>query len=45
MALRETAPPPNRAAILLPWDKSAARNHATLRSPEARLAEAVGLAA
>jgi GTPase len=34
-----------RAAILLPWDKSLARLSAASRSPEARLAEAVGLAA
>jgi GTP-binding protein HflX len=43
--LKETAPPPNRAAILLPWDKSFARHNAGARSAEARLAEAVGLAA
>jgi len=44
--LRETAAPPNRAAILLPWDKSAARLlNGSARSAEARLAEAVGLAA
>jgi GTP-binding protein HflX len=43
--LKDTAPPPNRAAILLPWDKSFARLSATARSAEARLAEAVGLAA
>jgi len=42
--MRDTAPPPNRAAILLPWDKSIARLSAASRSPEARLAEAVGLA-
>ncbi|MCB5943392.1 GTPase HflX [Acidocella sp. KAb 2-4] len=41
----ETAPPPSRAAILLPWDKDAARTGNPLRSAEARLAEAVGLAA
>jgi GTP-binding protein HflX len=43
--MKDTAPPPNRAAILLPWDKSLARLSAAARSPEARLAEAVGLAA
>jgi GTP-binding protein HflX len=44
--MKDTAPPPNRAAILLPWDKSAARRlNGTARSAEARLAEAVGLAA
>ena len=43
--MRDTAPPPNRAAILLPWDKSLARLSAASRSAEARLAEAVGLAA
>ncbi len=43
--MKETAPPPNRAAILLPWDKSAARLSSTARSAEARLAEGVGLAA
>jgi GTP-binding protein HflX len=43
--MKETAPPPKRAAILLPWDKSAARLSAASRSAEARLAEAVGLAA
>jgi len=41
----ETAPPPQRAAILLPWDKTVARLSAAARLPEARLAEAVGLAA
>ncbi|MGO9816744.1 MAG: GTPase HflX [Acidocella sp.] len=41
----ETAPPPSRAAILLPWDKEAARTGNQTRSAEARLAEAVGLAA
>ncbi|HUM08052.1 MAG TPA: GTPase HflX [Acidocella sp.] len=41
----ETAPPPSRAAILLPWDKEAARTGNQMRSAEARLAEAVGLAA
>ncbi|WP_183265707.1 GTPase HflX [Acidocella aromatica] len=41
----ETAPPPSRAAILLPWDKEAARTGNQARSAEARLAEAVGLAA
>ncbi|MDD2704770.1 MAG: GTPase HflX [Acidocella sp.] len=41
----ETAPPPSRAAILLPWDKEAARTGGISRSAEARLAEAVGLAA
>ena len=43
--MRDTAPPPNRASILLPWDKSVARLAEAARSPEARLAEAVGLAA
>jgi GTP-binding protein HflX len=43
--MQDTAPPPSRAAILLPWDKDAARLGRQLRSPEARLAEAVGLAA
>ncbi|NNM57878.1 GTPase HflX [Acidocella sp.] len=43
--MKETAPPPKRAAILLPWDKSAARLSVASRSAEARLAEAVGLAA
>ncbi|HUW79774.1 MAG TPA: GTPase HflX [Acidocella sp.] len=43
--MKDTAPPPNRAAILLPWDKSLARLSAASRSAEARLAEAVGLAA
>jgi GTP-binding protein HflX len=41
----ETAAPPNRAAILLPWDKSAGRHDAGAREVQARLAEAVGLAA
>jgi GTP-binding protein HflX len=44
--MKDTAPPPNRAAILLPWDKSAARLlNGGARSAEAKLAEAVGLAA
>ncbi|HQT65194.1 MAG: GTPase HflX [Acidocella sp. 20-57-95] len=43
--LLETAPPPNRAAILLPWDKSLARLSPSSREAEARMAEAVGLAA
>jgi GTP-binding protein HflX len=43
--VKDTAPPPSRAAILLPWDKSAARLGASSRSAEARLAEAVGLSA
>ncbi|HYP62409.1 MAG TPA: GTPase HflX, partial [Acidocella sp.] len=47
--MRETAPAPSRAAILLPWDKQAAheasRLAGRLRPAEARLAEAVGLAA
>ncbi|MDE8346836.1 MAG: GTPase HflX, partial [Acidocella sp.] len=43
--MRETQAPPNRAAILVPWDKSVARLSADSRSAEARLAEAVGLAA
>ena len=42
--MKDTAPPPNRAAILLPWDKSHGRVSAAARSAEARLAEAVGLA-
>ncbi|WP_297492278.1 GTPase HflX [Acidocella sp.] len=40
-----TAPPPSRAAILLPWDKQAVHAARQLRPAEARLAEAVGLAA
>ncbi len=43
--LIETAPPPNRAAIVLPWDKSAERLSGGARLAEARLAEAAGLAA
>lgn len=43
--MKETAPPPSRAAILLPWDKQAAFAARQSRSAEARLAEAVGLAA
>jgi GTP-binding protein HflX len=43
--MKETAPPPSRAAILLPWDKQAAHAGGQLRPAEARLAEAVGLAA
>jgi len=43
--MKDTAPPPSRAAILLPWDKTTSRAGATLRSAEGRLAEAVGLAA
>jgi GTP-binding protein HflX len=44
--MKDTAPPPNRAAILLPWDKSAARRlNGAARVAEARLAEAAGLAA
>lgn len=43
--MKETAPPPSRAAVLLPWDKQAAHSTGQLRSAEARLAEAVGLAA
>jgi GTP-binding protein HflX len=42
--LLETAAPPNRAAIVLPWDKSAERLSGGARVAEARLAEAVGLA-
>ncbi len=42
---RPTAPPPDRAAIILPWDKSLARHNGLARAPEARLAEAIGLAA
>jgi GTP-binding protein HflX len=40
----ETAAPANRAAIFLPWDKSAMRLRDS-REAEARLAEATGLAA
>jgi GTP-binding protein HflX len=40
----ETAAPANRAAIFLPWDKSATRLKAS-REAEALLAEATGLAA
>lgn len=43
--MKETAPPPSRAAILLPWSKQAAYESGQIRSAEARLAEAVGLAA
>ncbi|EKN00196.1 MULTISPECIES: GTPase HflX [Acidocella] len=43
--MQETAPPPSRAAILLPWDRQAAFAAGQIRSAEARLAEAVGLAA
>lgn len=43
--MKETAPPPSRAAVLLPWDKQAAHSAGQLRSADARLAEAVGLAA
>ncbi|OYY05792.1 MAG: GTPase HflX [Acidocella sp. 35-58-6] len=43
--LIETAPPPNRTAVLLPWDKSLARLSPYSREAEARVAEAVGLAA
>jgi GTP-binding protein HflX len=50
--LLETAPPPNRAAIILPWEKSGRDNHnggqqngGQARLAEARMAEAVGLAA
>src|SRR5579871_3024006 len=43
--MKETAPPPSRAAILLPWDKQAVHASGQLRPAEARLAEAVGLAA
>ncbi len=43
--MRDTAPPPSRAAILLPWDRHAAFAFGHNRSAEARLAEAVGLAA
>jgi GTP-binding protein HflX len=43
--MKDTAPPPQRAAILLPWDKQAAHEAGRIRTPEARLAEAVGLAA
>ena len=42
--MRETAPAPSRAAILLPWDRQAAHAEGRLRPAEARLAEAVGLA-
>ncbi len=43
--MRDTAPPPARAAILLPWDRQAAHAGGHNRTAEARLAEAVGLAA
>ena len=43
--MKDTAPPPKRAAILLPWDKQAVHSTGQIRSSEARLAEAVGLAA
>ena len=43
--MKDTAPPPSRAAILLPWDKQAVHAAGQLRPAEARLAEAVGLAA
>ncbi len=43
--MRDTTPPPSRAAILLPWDRHAAFAFGHNRSAEARLAEAVGLAA
>lgn len=43
--MMETAPPPSRVAIILPWDKQAAYQSGQIRSSEARLAEAVGLAA
>ncbi|MGE4480723.1 GTPase HflX [Acidocella sp.] len=43
--MKDTAPPPSRAAILLPWDKQAAFAAGQSRSAEARLSEAVGLAA
>lgn len=43
--MKDTAPPPSRAAILLPWDKQAAYQSGQIRSAEARLAEAEGLAA
>ncbi len=43
--MKDTAPPPSRAAILLPWDRQAAFAAGQVRSAEARLAEAVGLAA
>lgn len=45
MTLKETAAPPSRAAIILPWSKSASHEAGQIRSAEARLAEAVGLAA
>lgn len=43
--MQETAPPPSRAAVILPWDKQAVHEARQIRSAEARLAEAVGLAA
>lgn len=43
--MKETAPPPSRAAVLLPWHKQAVYESGQIRSAEARLAEAVGLAA
>jgi GTP-binding protein HflX len=42
---KQTAAPPNRAAILLPWDKAAERLNGSARVAQARLAEAGGLAA
>jgi GTP-binding protein HflX len=43
--MKPTAPAPARAAILLPWNKSLTRHDHLARAAEARLAEAVGLAA
>lgn len=43
--MKETAPPPSRAAVFLPWHKQAVYESGQIRSAEARLAEAVGLAA
>lgn len=43
--MKETAPPPSRAAVILPWDKQLSFAAGQIRSPDARLAEAVGLAA
>lgn len=43
--MKDTAPPPSRAAVVLPWDKHLSLGAGQIRSAEARLAEAVGLAA
>ena len=46
-ATLETSPPPVRAAVILPWDRSdrADGRHGDARLSDARLAEAVGLTA